>query len=58
MTRFRTLEQRSPSPKTKLKIKLTQRECDQLLRSANVQPNGYVKYEEFVKMITMPLPEY
>lgn len=41
-----------------IKIKLTQRECDQLLRSANVQPNGYVKYEEFVKMITMPLPEY
>ncbi|CBY11950.1 unnamed protein product [Oikopleura dioica] len=38
--------------------KLTSRECDLLLRSANVQSNGYIKYDEFVSFITSPLPDY
>lgn len=37
--------------------RLTNREVDQMFRAANIQPNGYVKYDEFVRMVTMPLPE-
>ena len=37
--------------------RLTNRECDQMFRAANIQPNGYVKYDEFVRMVTLPLPE-
>lgn len=37
--------------------RLSNREVDQMFRAANVQPNGYVKYDEFVRMVTLPLPE-
>ncbi|CAH1252076.1 calmodulin-like protein 4 [Branchiostoma lanceolatum] len=43
---------------TKTGERLTDREVDHMLREANIQPNGVVKYPEFVKQITLPLPDY
>jgi calmodulin len=31
---------------------------DQIFREANIQPNGTVKYEEFVKIVCAPVPDY
>ncbi|KAG2471363.1 CALL4 protein, partial [Polypterus senegalus] len=42
---------------TGLGEKLTDKE-DDLLKEANVEPNGIVHYEEFVTMITLPPPDY
>ena len=31
---------------------------DQIFREANIHPNGVVKYEEFVKIVCAPVPDY
>ncbi len=31
---------------------------DQLFREANINPNGVVKYEEFVRILCAPVPDY
>ncbi|XP_069481220.1 calmodulin-like protein 4 [Ambystoma mexicanum] len=38
--------------------KLTEQEVDELLKEANVGPDGSVKYEDFVRRITSPVPDY
>lgn len=38
--------------------KLSTREVDQIFREANIHPNGQVKYEEFVKIVCAPVPDY
>ncbi|XP_027707628.1 calmodulin-like protein 4 isoform X1 [Vombatus ursinus] len=43
---------------TKLGERLTDKEVDDLLREANIGPNGKVKYNEFIHMITLPAPDY
>ncbi|XP_029431712.1 calmodulin-like protein 4 [Rhinatrema bivittatum] len=43
---------------TQLGEKLTQEEVDDLLKEANVGADGVVKYEEFIRMITLPTTDY
>ncbi|XP_041031052.1 calmodulin-like protein 4 isoform X1 [Carcharodon carcharias] len=43
---------------TQLGEKLTNQEVDDLLREANISPNGIVKYEDFVRTITLPAAGY
>nr|DBA31891.1 TPA: hypothetical protein GDO54_007648 [Pyxicephalus adspersus] len=43
---------------TKMGEKLTPEEVNDLLRDAEVGPDGMVKYESFVKKITLPVPDY
>ncbi|KAL4622746.1 calmodulin-like protein 4 isoform X1 [Arapaima gigas] len=43
---------------TGLGEKLTNEEVDKLFREANVGRDGYVHYEEFVRMVTMPPVDY
>jgi hypothetical protein len=31
---------------------------DQLFREANIQMNGVVKYDDFVKIVCAPVPDY
>jgi Ca2+-binding EF-hand superfamily protein len=31
---------------------------DQIFREANINPNGSVKYEQFVKIVSAPVPDY
>ena len=31
---------------------------DQIFREANISTNGMVKYEEFVKIVCAPVPDY
>ena len=31
---------------------------DQIFREANIKPNGMVNYEEFVKIVCAPVPDY
>jgi len=38
--------------------RLTPQEVDAILREANVPPNGSVKYEDFIKVVSTPLPDY
>ncbi|XP_023235731.1 LOW QUALITY PROTEIN: calmodulin-like protein 4 [Centruroides vittatus] len=38
--------------------KLSPREVDHILREANVTPNGYVKYEDFIRVVSAPVPDY
>jgi len=38
--------------------KLSPREVDQIFREANIQINGQVKYEDFVKIVCAPVPDY
>nr|XP_019581185.1 PREDICTED: LOW QUALITY PROTEIN: calmodulin-like protein 4 [Rhinolophus sinicus] len=42
----------------KLGEKLTHKEVDDLFREANVEPNGKVKYDEFIRKITIPARDY
>ncbi|XP_057344909.1 calmodulin-like protein 4 isoform X6 [Manis pentadactyla] len=42
----------------KLGEKLTQQEVDDLFKEANIEPNGQVKYEEFIHKITIPVQDY
>lgn len=37
---------------------LSPREVDQLFQEANISPRGQVKYEEFVKIVCAPIPDY
>ncbi|XP_072421362.1 calmodulin-like protein 4 isoform X1 [Chiloscyllium punctatum] len=43
---------------TQLGEKLTNQEVDDLLQEANIPPNGIVKYEDFIRSITVPLADY
>nr|CAG4637442.1 EOG090X0GKM [Ceriodaphnia reticulata]SVE73266.1 EOG090X0GKM [Ceriodaphnia reticulata] len=38
--------------------KLTAKEVDQIFREAHIKPNAPVKYEEFIKIVTSPVPDY
>ncbi|XP_008571991.1 PREDICTED: calmodulin-like protein 4 isoform X2 [Galeopterus variegatus] len=38
--------------------KLTHKEVDDLFREANIEPNGKVKYDEFIHKITLPARDY
>lgn len=37
--------------------RLTHREVAQMFKAGNIQANGYVRYDEFIRMITLPIPE-
>ncbi|XP_055517414.1 calmodulin-like protein 4 [Leucoraja erinacea] len=43
---------------TQMGEKLTNREVDELLRQANISPNGIVKYEDFIRAILLPPADY
>ncbi|XP_035865502.1 calmodulin-like protein 4 isoform X4 [Phyllostomus discolor] len=43
---------------TKLGEKLTHKEVDDLFREANIEPNGKVKYDEFIHKIVTPVRDY
>nr|XP_033776505.1 calmodulin-like protein 4 isoform X2 [Geotrypetes seraphini] len=52
-----------PAPELRVKLtqmgeKLSQEEVDDLLKEANVGADGLVKYEEFIRMITLPAADY
>uniref|UniRef100_A0A8C9KBR1 Calmodulin-like protein 4 n=1 Tax=Panthera tigris altaica TaxID=74533 RepID=A0A8C9KBR1_PANTA len=38
--------------------KLTHKEVDDLFREAEIEPNGKVKYDEFIDKITIPVQDY
>jgi len=38
--------------------KLSPKEADRIFREANIQMNGTVRYEEFVKIVCAPVPDY
>nr|CAG4645891.1 EOG090X0GKM [Lynceus sp. MCZ IZ 141354] len=38
--------------------KLSSREVDQIFREANVKPGSMIKYEEFIKTVCSPVPDY
>ncbi|KAM6201853.1 calmodulin-like protein 4 [Rhynchocyon petersi] len=42
----------------KLGEKLTQKEVDKLFREANIEPDGKVKYDEFIHKVTVPARDY
>uniref|UniRef100_A0A8B9S701 Calmodulin like 4 n=1 Tax=Apteryx owenii TaxID=8824 RepID=A0A8B9S701_APTOW len=43
---------------TRLGEKLSEAEVDDLLKEAKVGPNGTIKYEEFVRTISLPAADY
>ncbi|KAF7475629.1 Hypothetical predicted protein [Marmota monax] len=43
---------------TRLGEKLTQKEVEDLFKEANIEPNGKVKYDEFIQKITLPVQDY
>ncbi|KAL0601438.1 Calmodulin-like protein 4 [Plecturocebus cupreus] len=43
---------------TRLGEKLTHKEVDDLFREAGIEPNGKVKYDEFIHKITLPAQDY
>ncbi|XP_063572272.1 calmodulin-like protein 4 isoform X1 [Pongo abelii] len=43
---------------TSLGEKLTHKEVDDLFREADIEPNGKVKYDEFIHKITLPGRDY
>uniref|UniRef100_A0A8C7EDD1 Calmodulin like 4 n=1 Tax=Nothoprocta perdicaria TaxID=30464 RepID=A0A8C7EDD1_NOTPE len=43
---------------TRLGEKLSEQEVDDLLKEAKVGPNGTIKYEEFVRTISLPVADY
>lgn len=38
--------------------KLSSREVEAMLRDANTQPGGQIRYNEFVKTLLTPVPDY
>ncbi|UYV81322.1 hypothetical protein LAZ67_20000766 [Cordylochernes scorpioides] len=38
--------------------RLSQKEIDAIYREANVNPNGYINYSDFVRIICAPVPDY
>ncbi|XP_048185684.1 calmodulin-like protein 4 isoform X3 [Perognathus longimembris pacificus] len=38
--------------------KLTHKEVDDLFKEAGIDPNGQVKYDEFIQKITLPVQDY
>uniref|UniRef100_A0A2P2I4N4 Calmodulin-like protein 4 n=1 Tax=Hirondellea gigas TaxID=1518452 RepID=A0A2P2I4N4_9CRUS len=38
--------------------RLSTREVDQIFREANINPNGTVRYEDFTKIVSAPVPDY
>uniref|UniRef100_A0A7M4FQD2 Calmodulin like 4 n=1 Tax=Crocodylus porosus TaxID=8502 RepID=A0A7M4FQD2_CROPO len=43
---------------TKMGEKLSEEEVDDLLKEAKVGPNGIIKYEDFIRRITVPITNY
>uniref|UniRef100_A0A8C5PE53 Calmodulin like 4 n=1 Tax=Leptobrachium leishanense TaxID=445787 RepID=A0A8C5PE53_9ANUR len=43
---------------TQMGEKLTPEEVDGLLKNADIGPDGMLRYEEFVRRITLPVPDY
>ncbi|XP_019333462.1 calmodulin-like protein 4 isoform X3 [Alligator mississippiensis] len=43
---------------TKMGEKLSEEEVDDLLKEAKVGPNGIIKYEDFIRRITIPVTDY
>ncbi|XP_062060798.1 LOW QUALITY PROTEIN: calmodulin-like protein 4 [Lepus europaeus] len=43
---------------TKLGEKLTHREVDELFKEADIEPSGQVKYDDFIRKITLPMQDY
>ncbi|XP_053320467.1 calmodulin-like protein 4 [Spea bombifrons] len=43
---------------TQMGEKLTPEEVDDLFKDAHIGPDGMLKYEEFVRKITLPAPDY
>nr|CAG4643575.1 EOG090X0GKM [Ilyocryptus agilis] len=37
---------------------LSNKEVDQIFREANIKPNSNVKYDEFIKVVAAPMPDY
>ena len=42
----------------KLGEKLTHKEVDDLFKEADIEPNGKVKYDEFIHKVTIPVQDY
>ncbi|XP_073918128.1 calmodulin-like protein 4 isoform X1 [Castor canadensis] len=42
----------------KLGEKLTHKEVDDLFKEADIEPNGQVKYDQFIQKITIPVQDY
>uniref|UniRef100_A0A8D0NJW2 Calmodulin-like protein 4 n=1 Tax=Sus scrofa TaxID=9823 RepID=A0A8D0NJW2_PIG len=42
----------------KLGEKLTHKEVDDLFKEADIEPNGKVKYDEFIHKVTIPMQDY
>nr|CAG4648333.1 EOG090X0GKM [Moina brachiata]SVE93333.1 EOG090X0GKM [Moina brachiata] len=38
--------------------RLSTREVDQIFREANVKPNAPIRYDEFIKYVSSPIPDY
>nr|CAG4649779.1 EOG090X0GKM [Scapholeberis mucronata]SVE93955.1 EOG090X0GKM [Scapholeberis mucronata] len=38
--------------------RLTNKEVEQIFREANIKPNSSIKYEEFIKVVSSPVPDY
>lgn len=38
--------------------RLSPKEVDRIFREANVQMGGYVRYEDFIKVVCAPVPDY
>nr|CAG4651423.1 EOG090X0GKM [Simocephalus serrulatus]SVE94575.1 EOG090X0GKM [Simocephalus serrulatus] len=38
--------------------RLSSKEVDQIFREANIKPNSQIRYEEFIKVVTSPVPDY
>ena len=38
--------------------RLTHREVSQMFKAGNIQENGYVRYDDFIRMITLPIPDH
>ncbi|XP_007654020.2 calmodulin-like protein 4 isoform X2 [Ornithorhynchus anatinus] len=43
---------------TQMGEKLSNREVDDLLRETNVGPSGKIQYNQFIQMVTLPIPDY
>ncbi|GCC34433.1 hypothetical protein chiPu_0012906 [Chiloscyllium punctatum] len=48
----------SPTPGEVDRHLLHHKIVDDLLQEANIPPNGIVKYEDFIRSITVPLADY
>ncbi|KPP77793.1 calmodulin-like protein 4-like [Scleropages formosus] len=56
----RQTQQEDPKTEILEAMRMTdkQKKVDELFREANVGPDGYVRYEEFTRMVTLPPVDY